>query len=287
MGPSKRCATCGHDLSATDNPLCSECGNPRDGLRFTPSTSPRLRLLAHAFQSLRRAGKAFSASLIALLVVFLIGLVRGVVVSGPSDKGSLQSAVDTVTSTLLVTAVWVMIALAAFGFVRLWIGLARLRNSAGWDEHLRSCASQSLALSIPVTAVAGVLVALTPDWKTELAGFWFGLFGSAALLAQHLSLANLRAVCERRQGWKASMPGRVAITLLVALTLAAAIGNSPRDPLLPPLALLVAVIGLGNQLGKFAAIETHVTALADEAERPASAPSARADLSPSGRGDPS
>lgn len=212
---------------------------------------------------------------------------RGIVVSGQSDKGSLQGGVDTVTSTLLVTSVWVMIALAAFGFARLWIGLARLRNSAGWDEHLRSCASQSLALSISATVVAGVLVALTPDWKTEFAGFWFGLFGSAALLAQHLSLANLRAVCERRQGWAASMSGRVVITLLVALTVAAAVGGKPTDPLLPPLALLVAVGGLGNQLVKFAAIGAHVTALADEAERPRAAPSARAGLSPSGRGDPS
>lgn len=287
MRPSKRCATCGHDLSATDNPLCSECGNPRDGLRFTPSTSPRLRLLAHAFQSLRQAGKTFSASLVALLAAVPIGLVRGIVVSGQSDKGSLQSAVDTVTSTLLVTAVCVVIALAAFGFVRLWIGLARLRNSAGWDEHLRSCASRSLALSIPATVVAGILVASTPDWKTETVGFWFALVGSAALLSQHLLLVNLRVVCERRRGWRASMPGPVAMTLLIVLTLGTAIGNKPTDPLLPPFAFLVAILGLVSQLGKFAAVESHVTELADEAERASSASGAQADLSPSGRGDPS
>lgn len=285
--PSKRCATCGHDLSATDDPLCSECGNPRDGLRFTPSTPARLRSLAHGFRSLRQAGKAFASSLLAVLGCIFIALVRSVVVSGRSDTGSLWSAIDAFSSALLVMAVLVVIALAAYGFVRLWIGLARLRNSAGWDEHLRSCASQSLALSISATVVAGILVTSTPDWKTETVGFWLALVGSAALLSQHLSLVNLRVVCEQRRGWRASMPGPVAMTLLIVLTLGAAIGNKPTDPLLPPFALLVATLGLVSQLGKFAAVESHVTELADEAERASSASGAQADLSPSGRGDPS
>jgi hypothetical protein len=65
------------------------------------------------------------------------------------------------------------------------------------------------------------------------------------------------------------------------------IGNKPTDPLLSPLALVVAVVGFGSQLGKFAAIEAHVASLADAAERSTSVPSTEAPLSPSGRGDPS
>ena len=247
------CDESGYRLSAPEVVVCSECGTPRGGRRFTQLSPARIEALARGALFLRCSGLA----LLAVVAGFLAGVV-GTLVLGSCRSNSqvaLMRAIECFgESVVSIGIVAVFGGLASwFGLHCLglaWVGRATHGASVGRDVAVGDAARNALRSLIVVVVIVVPLHLWNPEVTSRPLAWTVGLAESLVLTIQLVLQARLRALWERRTvgAWKPVWPTPLACLMCAALLIAA---PSMSVELVGPSTLGVFLIGNAIELGRF------------------------------------